>query len=169
MAVLEGEATSRLAHAAALLGGGQPAGFHLAASPEGWLIRRDQPVSLNFGFNFRDRAFSANATSEGGNLRVTFFSEFGVVPFTHEDRLRRAQILEYLPRLRDAGLRWEITKEQSVRVGASFELDGVTAPQEILAGMIECLMMTRAALDAMAALAYVPVRFAPRTPRQSAS
>lgn len=153
---------SGLAQAAAVIGNGEAAGYHLAASPEGRLQRRDKPISFNFGFNFRERPFSARAVAEGESLRLSFFGEFGVLPYSHEDRGRRQEILGLLPQLKSAGLSWEITRNQAVRIGAALELHGVTAPREILAAVIEYLVLSRSSLDAISALAYMPPKPMPR-------
>lgn len=160
------EQTSRLAHAAFLIGDGDAAGYDLEASPEGHLSRREKALSFNFGFNFRERPFSARAVGEGETLRLSFYGEFGVLPYSQESRTRRLEILALLPQLKAAGLSWEITKTQAIRVGAALELKGVTAPREILAAVIEHLVLARASLDAISALAYMPPKLPPRPARR---
>lgn len=166
MAISGSEQTSRLARAASLIGEGEAAGYHLEASPEGHLARREKALSFNFGFNFRERPFSALAVTEGDTLRLSFFGEFGVLPFSQEDRSRRQEILGLLPQLKAAGLSWELTRSQALRVGAALELKGVTAPREILAAVIEHLVLSRTSLDAISALAYVPPKPAARPARR---
>ena len=150
------DSSSRIARAAALIGEGEAAGYHLEASPEGHLARREEPVSFNFGFNFRARAYTAQAVTEGDTLRLSFSADFGLLPYSHENRTRRAEILALLPRLKAAGLTWDITRTQAVRVGGALELKGVMAPREILAAVIESLVLARESLDAISAIAYVP-------------
>ena len=156
---------SRLTRVASLIGERGVAGFDLMTSADGGLARRDRSIAFAFAFRFRDRLFAANAETEGDQLKLAFFAEFGVLPFSHEDRARRAQILAFLPLLGEAGLTWEIPRNQAIRIGANLRLDGTTAPREILAAVIERLMMSRAALDAMAELAYVPVKPSPGASR----
>ncbi len=163
------EQTSRLARAASLIAEGEAAGYHLEASADGQLARREKALSFNFGFNFRERPFSARAVTEGDTLRLSFFGEFGVLPFSQEDRGRRQEILDLLPQLKAAGLSWELTRTQALRVGAALELKGVTAPREILAAVIEYLVLSRASLDAISALAYVPPKPALRSARRALS
>lgn len=169
MAAPGSEQTSRLARAASLIGEGEAAGFHLDASADGELSRREKALSFNFGFNFRERPYSALAVSEGDTLRLSFFGEFGVLPFSQENRTRRLEILGLLPQLTASGLSWEITRTQALRVGAELELKGVSSPREILAAVIEHLIISRASLDAMSSLAYVPVKPTPRLARRPVS
>ena len=149
---------SHLGPVAELIGENEAAGFDLQISSDGRLTRREQGLNFRFSFRFRDRAFDAEANALGGEVRLRFAADFGVLPFTLEDRARRQEILSLLPELRRAGLTCEITPAKVIRVGGELSLTGVTAPREILAAIIEQLILSRAALDAMAELAYVPVK-----------
>ena len=149
---------SRLGPMAELIGDGAAAGFDLQISPDGRLTRRENGLNFRFSFRFRDRAFNAEANALGDEVRLRFTGEFGVLPFTLEDRTRRQEILSLLPELRRAGLSCEITPANGIRVGGELSLTGVTAPREILAAVIEQLILSRAYLDTMAELAYVPVK-----------
>ena len=163
------ETSSRLARAALLIGKGEAAGYHLEASPEGQLSRREEPVSFNFGFDFRARAYTAQAVTVGDTLRLSFFGDFGLLPYSQESRTRRAEILALLPHLKAVGLIWEITRTQALRVGGILELKGVMAPREILAAVIESLVLARESLDAISAIAYTPQKTPTRSARQSPS
>lgn len=143
---------------AELIGEGATAGFDLHISPDGRLTRRESGLNFQFSFRFRDRTFNAEANALGGEVRLHFTGDFGVLPFTLEDRTRRQEILDLLPELRRAGLTCEITPVNGIRVGGELSLTGVMAPREILAAVVEQLILSRAALDAMAELAYVPVK-----------
>jgi len=160
----ESHDTSHIVPVADLLGQGEAAGFDLAVSPDGHLTRVNRGVSFHFEFRFRDRPFAATVNTLSDEVKLSFSGEFGVLPFTLEDRSRRAQILGLLPELRRAGLACEVTPKQVVRVGREMTLKGIRAPREILAVVIEQLVLSRTSFDAMAEIAYAPPK--PRARRR---
>jgi hypothetical protein len=124
--------------------------------PAGRLRRADQRTPIPFGFSFCGHAFEAEAVQSNGTLIVDCAAVICRLPYSIEDRPRRAELSRVLAALAGTGLRWEISADQVVRVGLSLRLDPPAMADRIVAALVEHLLPVKGWLELLMEIARRP-------------
>jgi hypothetical protein len=124
--------------------------------PSGRLRRTEARPPLPFGFSFAGYAFEAQAVQTDGTAVVDCAAVIGRLPYSIEDRQRRADLTRVLAALGGSGLRWEISKEQTVRVGLRIRLDAPITADRIVAALVEHLLPAKGWLELLTEIARRP-------------
>ena len=124
--------------------------------PAGRLRRADLQKPIPFGFSFSGHAFEAQATQTNGTTVIDCAAMICRLPYTIEDRLRRAELSRVLTALAGSGLRWEISKAQVVRVGLRIRMNSTATANHIVAALVEQLLPVKGWLELLVEIARRP-------------
>jgi hypothetical protein len=124
--------------------------------PAGKLRRTDLQKPIPFGFSFSGHAFEAQATQANGTTVIDCAAMICRLPYSIEDRLRRAELSRVLTALAGSGLRWEISKDQIVRVGLRIRMDSPATANLIVAALVEHLLPVKGWLELLVEIARRP-------------
>jgi hypothetical protein len=124
--------------------------------PAGRLRRTDRPVPLPFGFSFCGHAFEAEAVLSDDSVAVDCAATICRLPYSIEDRARRAQLSRVLAALSGTGLRWELTRDQIVRVGLRVRLEPPATADRIVVALVEQLLPLKGWLELLIDIARPP-------------
>lgn len=122
----------------------------------GRLRRADCLVPVPFGFSFGGHAFEAAARTEGGGVIVDCATMICRLPYSIEDRVRRADLSRVLAALRGTGLRSELSHDQIVRVGLRVRFDSPATAERIVAALVEHLLPVKGWLELLDEIARRP-------------
>jgi hypothetical protein len=122
----------------------------------GRLRRADQQAPIPFGFSYCGHAFEAEAVLTNDTLIVDCAAVICRLPYSIEDRPRRAELSRVLAALAGTGLRWEISNDQIVRVGLRLRLDPPAMADRIVAVLVEHLLPIKGWLELLAEIARRP-------------
>lgn len=127
---------------------------HVAVDPSsGLLARAPERAPIDFGFSYADHAFEAAARQGQSDVVVDCAAIVGRMPYTIEDRQRRADLNRALLALTGTGLKWQIDKDQLIRVGTRIHLDPPATAPNLVAAIVERLLPTRGYFALLAELA----------------
>ncbi len=124
--------------------------------PAGRLRRADLEKPMPFGFSFSGHAFEAQATQTNGTTIVDCAAMICRLPYSIEDRVRRAELSRVLAALAGTGLRWEISKDQVVRVGLRLRLEGPATANHVVEVLVEHLLPVKGWLELLVEIARRP-------------
>jgi hypothetical protein len=124
--------------------------------PAGRLRRADLQKPMPFGFSFSGHAFEGQTTQTNGTAIIDCAAMICRLPYSIEDRLRRAELSRVLTALNGSGLRWEISKDQLVRVGLRIRLDQPATANHIVAALVEHLLPAKGWLELLVEIARRP-------------
>jgi hypothetical protein len=124
--------------------------------PAGRLRRTDRRAPIPFGFSYCGHAFEAEAVQTNGTLIVDCAAMICRLPYSIEDRPRRAELSRVLAALAGTGLRWEISDDQIVRVGLRLRLDPPATADRIVAALVEHLLPIKGWLALLIEIARRP-------------
>jgi len=124
--------------------------------PANRLRRADLQKPMPFGFSFSGHAFEAQSTQTDGTTIVDCAATICRLPYSIEDRLRRAELSRVLTALAGTGLRWEITKDQVVRVGLRLHIDGPATANRVVEALVEHLLPVKGWLELLVEIARRP-------------
>jgi hypothetical protein len=121
--------------------------------PAGRLRRADRPVPVPFGFSFCGHAFEAEAVQTDGSVAVDCAAMICRMPYSIEDRARRTELSRVLAGLSGTGLRWELSRDQLVRVGLRVRLDPPATADRIVVALVEHLLPLKGWLELLVEIA----------------
>jgi hypothetical protein len=114
---------------------------HVVIDPNsGLLSRADQRAPIDFGFSFAGLTFEAAARQGDGDVILDCAAIIGRLPYTIEDRPRRAELNRALAALNDTGLKWQIDKDQAIRVGARIHVEPPATAPRLVVALVEHLL-----------------------------
>jgi hypothetical protein len=124
--------------------------------PAGRLRRADLQAPISFGFSFSGHAFEAQAIQSDGKTIIDCAAMICRLPYSIEDRIRRAELSRVLTALAGSGLRWEISKDQVVRVGLRIRIETPATANRIVAALVEHLLPVKGWLELLVEIARKP-------------
>jgi hypothetical protein len=124
--------------------------------PLGRLRRADERFPIKFGFNFSNHAFEAQATQGHGDIVIDCAMTLCRLPYSIEDRKRRADLTRVLGGLGGTGLKWEVGNDQVIRVGIRIHLDPPATAARVVAALVEHLLPSKGYLDLLLEIARRP-------------
>jgi hypothetical protein len=122
----------------------------------GRLRRADWPAPIPFGFSFCGHAFEAEARTDGGGVIVDCATVICRLPYSIEDRARRADLSRVLAALIGTGLRSELSHDQIVRVGLRVRFDSPATAERMVVALVEHLLPVKGWLELLAEIARRP-------------
>jgi len=124
--------------------------------PAGRLRRTDLRAPIPFGFSFSGHAFEAQAVQTNGTTVIDCAAVICRLPYSIEDRARRAELSRVLTGLAGTGLRSEISKDQVVRVGLRMRIESPATANRIVAALVEHLLPVKGWLELLIEIARRP-------------
>jgi hypothetical protein len=115
-----------------------------------------RPTPVPFGFSFGGHAFEAAARTEDGSVIVDCATVICRLPYSIEDRVRRADLSRVLAALSGTGLRSELSHDQIVRVGLRVRFDSPATAERIVVALVEHLLPVKGWLEMLAEIARRP-------------
>jgi hypothetical protein len=120
-------------------------------------MRRADPQSpMPFGFGFSGHAFEAQAVQNNGVVIVDCAAVICRLPYSIEDRTRRSELSRVLTGLAGTGLRWEISKDQVVRVGLRIRIEPPATANRIVVALVEHLLPVKGWLELLVEISRRP-------------
>jgi hypothetical protein len=120
-------------------------------------LRRAEPQApVPFGFSFSGHAFEAQAVQSNGTTVIDCAAVICRLPYSIEDRIRRAELSRVLTALAGTGLRSEISKDQVVRVGLRIRIEAPATANRIVAALVEHLLPVKGWLELLVEIARRP-------------
>jgi hypothetical protein len=141
---------------ASLLGEAVPHGIGAATSPDGAILRRPEVFPFSFAFHFAGWPFRAEATEQGQEVHIALSAGFGILPYTQEDRVRRAGILHVLQAMESARLGWRVTSDQQVQFVLDLPVALDATPSEIITELVATLLPLQGWFDLLAEVCAAP-------------
>jgi hypothetical protein len=127
---------------------------HVVIDPNsGLLSRADERAPIDFGFSFANHAFEAEARQGQGDVVLDCATTIGRLPYTIEDRQRRAELNRTLLALGAAGLKWHIDKDQAIRVGTRIHVTPPATAPRLVVALVEHLLPMKGYFELLAELA----------------
>ncbi|HVJ51971.1 MAG TPA: hypothetical protein VM689_05885 [Aliidongia sp.] len=127
---------------------------HIAFDPNsGLLTRTDKRAPIEFGFCFAGHAFEAEASQGQGDVVLDCAAVVGRLPYTIEDRQRRAELNRTLLALNGSGLKWQIDKDQLIRVGIRIHVDPPATAPRLVVAVVEHLLPVKGYFELLSELA----------------
>jgi len=120
------------------------------------LRRADLLSPISFGFSFSGHAFEAQAVQTNGVVVVDCAAVICRLPYSIEDRTRRGELSRVLTGLAGSGLRWEISKDQVVRVGLRIRIEPPATANRIVVALVEHLLPVKGWLELLVEIARRP-------------
>lgn len=106
----------------------------------GQLKRADGHRSFNFGFTFAGLTFSVRARDDAGMILLECATVIGRMPYTIEDRQRRADLGYALNSLTGTGLAWHMSETQTIEIRLRLRLEAPATATRIVVALVETLL-----------------------------
>jgi hypothetical protein len=117
---------------------------HVAIDPNsGLLTRARERAPIDFGFSFAGLIFEAAARQGQGDVILDCAAAIGRLPYTIEDRRRRAELNRALLTLSGSGLKWQIDEDQTIRVGTRIHVEPPATAPRLVVALVEHLLPVR--------------------------
>lgn len=122
------------------------------------LTNKNANKCLDFGFEYRGIPFVVRASAQNQGTDMEIRANLGTLPYTAEDRERRATALAILDTAAsDLGGRVRLTNEQRVVMSERYRFDEPLTPAALLTRAVELVLRTKPYLELLALVVPPPL------------